>query len=103
MLQLLSDYRWPGNVRELENVVERATVLCRGDKLSLDDFPESLRHSAASAPSTLNIAVGTPLDEVERRLIQETLRHADGDKSVAAQILGISARTVYRKLADMVD
>ncbi|MEZ4443722.1 MAG: sigma-54 dependent transcriptional regulator [Polyangiaceae bacterium] len=101
VLQALSDYRWRGNVRELENVIERAAVLCRGDKLDLDDLPETIRESTAQEPNALTINVGTPLDEVERRLIRETLRHAGGDKSVAAQMLGISARTIYRKLAEM--
>jgi two-component system response regulator HydG len=101
LLERLGEYRWPGNVRELENVIERAVVLCRNDRLSLDDLPESIRDAAASEPSSITVSVGTPLDEVERRLIRETLRHADGDKSVAAQMLGISARTVYRKLAEM--
>ena len=99
VLATLCDYSWPGNVRELENVIERAVVLCRGGVLTSDDLPDTLVESAA-APAALNIAVGTPLDEVERRLIRETLRHAGGDKSVAAQILGISARTIYRKLSD---
>ncbi|NUQ75487.1 MAG: sigma-54-dependent Fis family transcriptional regulator [Polyangiaceae bacterium] len=100
VLQTLMDYPWPGNVRELENVVERAVVLCRGDKLSLDDLPESIRQAPGAEPSSLTFSVGTPLDEVERRLIRETLRHARGDKSVAAQLLGISTRTIYRKLGE---
>jgi DNA-binding NtrC family response regulator len=103
VLQLLSDYRWPGNVRELENVIERAAVLCRSDSLTPEDLPDAIRDATASAPSAITVSVGTPLDEVERRLIRETLRHAGGDKSVAAQMLGISARTVYRKLAEMGD
>lgn len=101
MLQLLTDYRWPGNVRELENVMERAVVLCRGDALSVEDLPGTVRDAAGGEPSAITVSVGTPLDEVERRLIRETLRHARGDKSVAAQMLGISSRTVYRKLAEM--
>jgi DNA-binding NtrC family response regulator len=101
LLELLSDYRWPGNVRELENVIERAVVLCRGDRLSVDDLPDTIRHAAKAEPSAITVGVGTPLDAVERRLIRETLKHAGGDKSVAAQMLGISARTIYRKLADM--
>jgi two-component system response regulator HydG len=100
VMQLLSDYRWPGNVRELENVIERAVVLCRSDKLGADDLPTNLQQASAH-PSALTISVGTPLEEVERRLIRETLRLSGGDKSVAAQLLGISARTVYRKLAEM--
>ena len=101
VLQLLSDYRWPGNVRELENVIERAAVLCRTDKLSAEDLPANVRDAAVAEPGSLTISVGTPLDQVEHLLIRETLRHAGGDKSVAAQMLGISSRTIYRKLAEM--
>jgi len=101
VLQVLMDYSWPGNVRELENVIERAVVLCRGDKLTKEDLPDSVREGSAAEPSTLAFSVGTPLDEVERRLIRETLRHARGDKSVAAQLLGISTRTIYRKLGEL--
>jgi two-component system response regulator HydG len=99
--QLLVDYSWPGNVRELENVIERAVVLCRSDHLTPDDLPDFIREAPAAEPSTLTFSVGTPLDEVERRLIRETLRHARGDKSVAAQLLGISTRTIYRKLGEL--
>ncbi len=100
-LERMADYPWPGNVRELENVIERAVVLCRGPKLGVDDLPESIRTSESVEPSSIAFGVGTPLDEVERRLIRETLRHAKGDKSVAAQLLGISTRTIYRKLGEM--
>ncbi len=102
VLAVLTDYSWPGNVRELENVIERAVVLCRSDKLTVDDLPDVVREGGESAePSTITFSVGTPLDEVERRLIRETLRHARGDKSVAAQLLGISTRTIYRKLGEL--
>jgi len=100
VLDRLQEYRWPGNVRELENVIERAVVLCRDDKLSLDDLPDTIIDAREDQPSVITVAVGTPLDEVERRLLRETLRHASGDKSVAAQMLGISTRTIYRKLAE---
>jgi len=101
VLQLLTDYSWPGNVRELENVIERAVVLCRGERLTEADLPDFVRQGEGAEPSTLTFSVGTPLDEVERRLIRETLRHARGDKSVAAQLLGISTRTIYRKLGEL--
>ncbi len=101
VLARLSDYTWPGNVRELENVIERAVVLCRGDRLSIEDLPDFIREAPEAAPSSLTFSVGTPLDEVERRLIRETLRHARGDKSIAAQLLGISTRTIYRKLGEL--
>jgi DNA-binding NtrC family response regulator len=101
VLQLLTDYSWPGNVRELENVIERAVVLCRAERLTEADLPDFVRQGEGAEPSTLTFSVGTPLDEVERRLIRETLRHARGDKSVAAQLLGISTRTIYRKLGEL--
>ena len=100
VLQALLDYSWPGNVRELENVIERAVVLCRGERFGVDDLPDQVRQAEGAEPSSIAFSVGTPLDEVERRLIRETLRHARGDKSVAAQLLGISTRTVYRKLGE---
>jgi DNA-binding NtrC family response regulator len=98
--ELLGEYLWPGNVRELENVIERAVVLCRGDTLTIEDLPEAIVQSSAPAPSALTVAIGTPLEEVEGRLIRETLRHTKGDKSLAAQLLGISTRTIYRKLGE---
>ncbi|MBI4703671.1 MAG: sigma-54-dependent Fis family transcriptional regulator [Deltaproteobacteria bacterium] len=100
LLQVLADYGWPGNVRELENVIERAVVLCRSDRLGLEDLPEPLRRAAAE-PTALSFSVGTPLGEIEHRMIRETLRHARGDKALAAQMLGISTRTIYRKLGEI--
>ncbi len=94
----LKDYSWPGNVRELENAMERAAVLCRGTELRLGDLPSAIENAPKPEPDKLTFGVGTPLAEVEQRLIIETLRHAGGDKSLAAQLLGISARTIYRKL-----
>jgi len=100
-LDKMMDYAWPGNVRELENVIERAVVLSRSDRLGIDDLPDTVRDAAPSEQSSIMFSVGTPLDEVELRLIRETLRHAKGDKSVAAQLLGISTRTIYRKLGEV--
>jgi DNA-binding NtrC family response regulator len=99
--QTLIDYDWPGNVRELENAIERAVVLCRSSALSVEDLPDVITKSSNPVLSVLSIPVGTSLDEVERRLIRETLRHTKGDKSLAAQLLGISTRTIYRKLDDV--
>ena len=97
VIDRLADYAWPGNVRELENVIERAVVLARSDTLTEADLPE---HMSASEPtaSQLTFEIGTPLEEIELRVIRETLRRTRGDKSVAAQLLGISTRTIYRKL-----
>ena len=97
-LERLMDYGWPGNVRELENVIERAVVLSRSDALGEGDLPEHIADAAPRAPTELTFEIGTTLDEIELRVIRETLRHTKGDKSVAAQLLGISTRTIYRKL-----
>jgi two-component system response regulator HydG len=97
----LLDYVWPGNVRELENVVERAAVLCRSDAIGVDDLPEVVAKATAPAPSELSFSIGTALSEVESRMIRETLKHTEGDKSLAAQLLGISTRTIYRKLGEV--
>ena len=100
VLHKLMDYSWPGNVRELENVIERAAVLCRSDLLGLSDLPDAVASAAPRLPSELTFSIGTPLSEVEQRMIRDTLSHTGGDKSLAAQLLGISTRTIYRKLGE---
>src|SRR6188768_2844051 len=100
VLHKLMDYSWPGNVRELENVIERAAVLCRSELLGLSDLPDAVANAAPRLPSELTFSIGTPLSEVEQRMIRTTLTHTGGDKSLAAQLLGISTRTIYRKLGE---
>ncbi len=97
-LEKLLDYGWPGNVRELENVIERAVVLSRSDQLTELDLPDVIARAVPGTPTALAFEIGTTLDDIELRVIKETLRHTKGDKSVAAQLLGISTRTIYRKL-----
>jgi two-component system response regulator HydG len=97
-LERLMDYAWPGNVRELENVIERAVVLSRNETLSESDLPEHIAAASPGVATPLTFEIGTTLDEIELRVIRETLRHTKGDKSLAAQLLGISTRTIYRKL-----
>ena len=98
-LDLLQTYSWPGNVRELENVIERAVVVTRSSLISPADCPDTLTGSEAVARH-LVISIGTPLEEVEDRLIEETLRYAKGDKPLAAKLLGIATRTIYRRLKE---
>ena len=98
-LDRIVDYPWPGNVRELENAVERAVVLSRDAIIDLDDLPEAIV-GGAWEERAITIPLGTPLEEVERRLIEETLRHAKGDKTLAAKLLGIASRTIYRRLKE---
>ena len=99
-LDLLQSYAWPGNVRELENVIERAVVLTRGSMISPADLPDTLAGEDQAARH-LVISIGTPLEEVEDRLIEETLRYARGDKTLAAKLLGIATRTIYRRMKDV--
>jgi len=98
-MDCLMDFSWPGNVRELENVIERAVVLARGDRITVDELPEWIT-GRRERPHELHIPVGTSIREAERRLIEATLRHTRGDKSAAAGLLGVTRRTIYRKLGE---
>jgi two-component system response regulator HydG len=98
-MRALEGYLFPGNIRELENVIQRAVVLCRGERIDLADLPEGVREADAVPAREIVVPIGTPLEEIERRVIHETLRHTGGDKTLAARLLGLSARTIYRKLS----
>ncbi|MFQ5894222.1 MAG: sigma-54-dependent transcriptional regulator [Nitrospinota bacterium] len=105
-LDRLYNFDWPGNVRELENTIERAVVLTRDRVVGVEDLsPHIGRVEGAGGEGALPqgvpvvaIPVGTPLDEVERLMIEATLKLTEGDKSAAARKLGIATRTIYRKL-----
>ncbi len=94
------EYPWPGNVRELENCMERAVALARGAEILVDDLPERVvRHE----PTRLVVDAEAvdeliSLSELERRYIQKVLALVAGNKTRAAQILGVDRRTLYRKL-----
>ncbi|MBY0279362.1 sigma-54 dependent transcriptional regulator [Candidatus Binatia bacterium] len=93
-------YDWPGNVRELMNCIERAVALARFDELAVDDLPEKIRKHRATHvlvtgddPSEL-----VPLEEVERRYILRVLQAVSNNKRLAARVLGVDRKTLYRKL-----
>jgi DNA-binding NtrC family response regulator len=93
-------YVWPGNVRELENCIERAIALTRGETIGIEDLPEKIRgfrrsHVLVSSddPSEL-----PPLEEVERRYILRVMEAVGGNKTLAARVLGMGRKTLYRKL-----
>src|SRR5581483_10276221 len=92
----LRRYDWPGNVRELENCIERAVIIAQGRMIDMEDLPAAVR--GAETNKTIEIEVGTSIDEVEKRMILQTLAYTRGDRSRAAQILGIGRKTLYRKL-----
>jgi DNA-binding NtrC family response regulator len=96
-LDRLCGYHFPGNVRELENVIERAVVLSTESVLRESDLPEPIARAVPMTRS-LTFPIGTPLEDIERRVIHATLEHTAGDKRLAAQLLGIATRTIYRKL-----
>jgi two-component system response regulator HydG len=93
-------YPWPGNVRELANCIERALVLARADRITPDDLPEKIREyrrsqPAPASPESLELVA---LDEIERRHILRVLSAVRGNKSKAAQVLGLDRKTLYRRL-----
>jgi two-component system response regulator AtoC len=96
----LLDYGWPGNVRELQNCIERAVTLTRFAEVTVEDLPEKIRSYAR----TRLVIVGddpvelVPLEEIERRYILRVLESSGGNKTVAAEILGLDRKTLYRKL-----
>jgi DNA-binding NtrC family response regulator len=103
--QALTAYVWPGNVRELVNCIERAVALARFEQLAVDDLPDRVRNYrsahvvvAGDDPSEL-----VPLEEVERRYILRVLDAAGGNKSIAARILGLDRKTLYRRLESYSD
>ena len=94
----LEAYAWPGNVRELENVIERGVVLARGALMDVSELPEEIAGATPLPEGVLSVRIGTPLAEVEARLLEETLRVTKGNKTLTAKLLGIDPRTVSRKL-----
>ena len=100
-MRLLERYAWPGNIRELRNVIERATILAEGDS----SRPSTCRRRSSPAREqtlpTVTLTPGTTVDEAERRLIVLTLEHTRNNKTRAAEILGISLKTLHNKLNRM--
>jgi DNA-binding NtrC family response regulator len=98
-MAVLTAYPWPGNVRELRNAIERAFTLAPGAEIRADDLPPRVRKSGRAAVVIASaVEQQLPLRELERVYILETLRRADGNKSRAAEILGLDRKTLYRKL-----
>lgn len=96
-LAILSDYDWPGNVRQLRNIVEKMTILASGDTLEEEDVPSELK---VKTPTFQDQAEPDTLAELEKRKILSALEAASGNKTAAAATLGISRRTLHRKLND---
>jgi len=97
VLARLMKHDYPGNVRELENIIEQAFVLCRGGMIELSHLPPELRPTSGRG-----VSEGQPmsLEAVEKLFITETLQRRNGNRKLAAQDLGISVSTLYRKIND---
>ena len=106
-MHVLESHHWPGNVRELRNVIERATIVSKGPLIERADLPVfggapvAAAVPAAAAPGTDGLTPGTTVDAAERRLIEITLEHTNGNKTRAAEMLGISLKTLHNKLNRM--
>jgi DNA-binding NtrC family response regulator len=93
----LASYRWPGNVRELENAVIKAVIMSTGKKITPRYLPKKRKEKSGYIKS-IRIELGSSLNDVERRLLKETITYFQGNKSEAAKALGISRKALYNKL-----
>ncbi len=98
VLQILQEYLWPGNVRELENVIERAVVLTPGSSIKPDALPTRLREKPAEPLVQDRPAPNPSLEIIERAYIEHVLNAEGGNKTKAAEVLGIDPSTLYRKI-----
>ncbi len=96
-LEVLKGFSWPGNVRQLRNVIHRATVVAKGPLITVADLPAEVSRTPARTPS-FELRPGVSLEEVEHELILRTLEAVNGNKVRAAEILGISLKTLYNRL-----
>jgi len=99
-MDLLMAYGWPGNVRELRTAIESAVVLCRGEKVTPRDLPISVRNAAGAPPDPQRALAGGNLTvhEAEKQLIIRALKESGSNRTLAAKKVGMSRRTLHRKL-----
>ena len=99
-MNLLTDYEWTGNVRELENTIESILVINSPEVIDIQHLPQEIRDSKGRL-EVIPIKIGTPLEEVEKEMLIQTLRATKGNKRKAAQLLGINVRTIHRKIEEI--
>ncbi len=103
VMDLFSSYTWPGNVREVRNVLERAAIVCDRDFIGRPHLPDKFGRAPVAADSelsTLRFPMGTTVDAAERALILQTLAATNNNKTRAAELLGISLKTLHNKLKE---
>jgi DNA-binding NtrC family response regulator len=94
----LYNYSWPGNVRELRNCIESAVVMCRGSQITAEDLPPHIHVSGDK--NFVRIGLGQSLAEAEREIIRAVLLQQNGNKTRAAELLGIGRKTLHRKIQE---
>jgi two-component system, NtrC family, response regulator AtoC len=98
-LDLLRRYAWPGNVRELRNVIERAVLLADGDSLTPDALPPEVRAPRRQEEATFDMGPnGLDIEALERTLLREALRRAEGNRTTAGRLLGLSRHQIRNRL-----
>ena len=100
-IEKLSAYGWPGNVRELENVIERSLVMAHGTMLDAADIRLDMGRQTRSAQGDFSLPGGMTLDQYEQEIIKQALKNADGNKSHAARILGLTRNALRYRLSQM--
>ena len=104
VLHQFQNYSWPGNVRELRNTLERAVIVCEGAVIETKHLPPGFGQitlrTTAEDPDAVRLGVGTTVEEAEKRLILKTLEATNNNKTRAAEILGISLKTLHNKLKE---
>ncbi|MBN1480777.1 sigma-54-dependent Fis family transcriptional regulator [candidate division KSB1 bacterium] len=99
VMRVFQTYPWPGNVRELKNIVQRAAIICKSKNIKLEHIPERIRTTSHKPAQALTVPIGLPLSTIEKLVIQQTLEFTNGNRTRAAEILGISRRALYNKIA----
>jgi transcriptional regulator with PAS, ATPase and Fis domain len=99
-MNLLINYEWTGNVREIENTIESILVINSPEVIDAQHLPQEVR-DFREKPEVIPIKIGTPLEEVEREMLIQTLKATKGNKRKAARLLGINVRTIHRKMEEI--
>ncbi len=98
-LDILGHYNWPGNIRELRNCIERMVVLSRNDLLDIIDVPSNIKAAVElHVSSQISMSGDMTVGEQEKALIIKTLKECNNNRTLAAEKLGLSRRTLYRRL-----
>jgi transcriptional regulator with PAS, ATPase and Fis domain len=98
VMKAFLSYNWPGNIRQLGNVIERAVVLAKKDRITVKELPDDLKHCAVAEEPRPQVRT---LREVEEEAIVTALEESSGNKSQAAKLLGISRKALYKRLSEM--